>query len=94
MYLAAWQLRYLTIGMNVLIAIAILGTIILGALGHREAWVDGCILVSVLCGYNVLATINHLTVNFLWLTPDNLLAMWYHRWPSFSLSNNLKHGAA
>ena len=32
--------------MNVLVGIAIIGTIVLGAIGDREAWIDGCVLVS------------------------------------------------
>eukprot|EP00038_Savillea_parva_P004089 m.133971 g.133971 ORF g.133971 m.133971 type:complete len:1017 (-) comp11371_c0_seq3:78-3128(-) len=47
MYLALLQLWYHTIGMYVLVGLAIVGTVILGILGDHEAWVDGCILVAV-----------------------------------------------
>jgi hypothetical protein len=33
--------------MHVLIAMAVIGCIVLGALGDTEAWIDGCILVAV-----------------------------------------------
>lgn len=46
---AATQLRYLAIGIKVLVSIAIIGTILLGAVGDREAWVDGCVLVRCGC---------------------------------------------
>lgn len=47
MWTGSIQLRYRSMGIHVLLSIAIVGTVVLGALGDREAWLDGAVLVAV-----------------------------------------------